>query len=83
MTRTKVHTAVFAILTSLAKTSEGAAPEGPMFAALMSAGFSLSDFHAVVGLLVASELVTRGHHQVGLTAKGAKLAAELEAALQA
>lgn len=60
-----------AILSSIHEAGENSpVPEGPMYAALMSHGISLSQFQQLLAGLQSTGLVIRESHTVSITEKG-------------
>lgn len=76
MDKRQIMTYVAAIVTTLAETGGG--PESSLYLAL---GGDINKWNDIKGLLVSSGLiVVRSDHWVEITAKGRKLAVDIEAA---
>lgn len=80
MTKHQINVALAALLTTLADTGE--APEGTLYAAMMSK-YSLDQFNSLVGMLKQAGLVTSAYHLCSITPKGRELAAKIMAAVSA
>lgn len=80
MTKHQVNVALSALITTLADTGE--APEGTLYAAMMSR-YSLDQFNSLLGILKQAGLVTSAYHLASITPKGRELAAKLMSAVAA
>jgi len=80
LSRDSIFTATVGIVGGL-EAGGGEAPEGHLYVALSMTGYTLDNFHAIVELLVVSEVVVRTPGpQLKLTDKGIQLAADIKAA---
>lgn len=66
LTKEKIYTYVFAIVSSLYETGHGS-PESMIYIGI---GMNLSVWNQIKGLLIASELITVSNYYVELTEKG-------------
>jgi predicted transcriptional regulator len=79
LNRDSINTAVIGIVSAL-EAGKGEAPKGILYLGLQMSGYTLDNFHAIVELLVKSNVVTKtAGPQLKLTEKGIKLAATIKA----
>ncbi len=53
---------VYVLLETIKEMGAQGAPEGPLYAAVMGAGFTLENFHAALHLLESRKLIRRSGH---------------------
>ena len=79
MDRNKANVGLCAILTTVAET--GTAPEGVLYAGMMSKGYTLDDFGILMSVLRDGAFVSVSFNEVRLTDAGWDMAGRINAAV--